>query len=79
MAIENFRIPETPESRTPRVLVLLVIMGLIGETVRAIVDSRYSVGVLLMLAVAAVSYAIWRYLRQQSAHPQQTVDPPSKV
>ena len=67
MAIENFRIPETPESRTPRVLALLAIIGLIGAAVRLFVGSRYSIEMLLMLAAATGSYAIWRYLRQPPA------------
>ena len=48
-------------------LALLAVIGLIGAAVRLFVDSRYSIEMLLMLAAAAGSYAIWRYLRQPPA------------
>jgi len=67
MGIENFRVPETPESRTPRVLALLAVIGLIGAAVQLFVRSRYSIGMLLTLAAVAASYAIWRYVRQPPA------------
>ena len=56
--MENFRVPKTPESRTPYVLALLAIIGLLGAAVRLFVGSRYSIEMLLMLAAAAGSYAI---------------------
>ena len=68
MSLEDFRIPETPESRTHRVVLLLIAIGLVGAVVRGgwrfLVDLSHGAELLAMAAAAAVLYAILRYMRQ---------------
>ncbi len=72
MSLENFRVPRTPESRTPYVLAVLAIFGVIGAAWNAFVDFRYNVESLIVVAAAAVGYAVWRSVRQgrRSSRPQ---------
>jgi hypothetical protein len=71
MSLENFRIPETPESRTHRVVLLLIAICLVSALVRGgwrfLVGLSYGAELLAMAAAAAVLYAIVRYARQRSA------------
>ena len=36
MGLEDFRVPRTPESRTPYVLLILFVFGLVGAAIRAL-------------------------------------------
>lgn len=66
--MQDFRIAKTPETRTPYVLALLAIVGVLNAALRWFLDFRYSVEVFLLTATAAIAYAIWLYSRQ---HPRQ--------
>jgi hypothetical protein len=61
--LDDFRVPKTPETRTPYVLALLVILGAANAALRGFIGFRYSVEVFVLLAVAAVAYADWRFAR----------------
>lgn len=67
MSLENFRVPETPETRTPRVLALLLVIGLVSSALRWLIGFEYAVELTLLLAAAAVSYVVWRFIRVQPA------------
>jgi hypothetical protein len=67
MPLEDFRVPKTPETRTPYVLALLAIIGALNASLRWFVDFRYAVEVFVLLAIAAVAYAIWLFLRRRPA------------
>ena len=67
MSLEHFKVPRTPESRTPYVLALLGILGVANLAWRTFVDSRYSVEIFLALAVSAITYVVWRYVRQPTS------------
>ena len=60
MSLEDFRVPKTPESRTPYVLALLAILGAVYAALRWFVGFRYSVEVFVLLAAVAVASAVWR-------------------
>ena len=65
MSLDDFRVPKTPETRTPYVLALLAIIGAVNASLRWFVDFRYAVEVFIVTAVAAVAYFAWRYLRHR--------------
>jgi hypothetical protein len=62
MSLESFRAPTTPESRTHRVVLLLIALGLVRSGWGLFVGSRYSAEIAIGATVAAVAYAVWRYL-----------------
>jgi hypothetical protein len=64
MSLENFRVPRTPESRTPYVLGLLGVLGAVSLAWTAFIGSSYSVEILLVSVAAAIGYVVWRYVRQ---------------
>lgn len=67
MSLEHFRVPETPESRTPRVLLLLLVIGLGTSLVRTgwtwLAFSTFGEAAVLTVAGGAVVYAVARYVR----------------
>lgn len=67
-SLERFRLPRTPESRTPLVLLLLGALGLATAAIRGgwrfLAGSSYGVELLLGAAFAAILYATVRYIRQ---------------
>ena len=65
MSLEDFRVPKTPETRTPYVLALLVIIGIANAGLRWFVEFRYAVEVFLLTATAAIAYAVWRFVRRR--------------
>ena len=65
MSLEDFRVPKTPETRTPYVLALLAILGAANASLRWFTGFRYAVEVFVLTAVAAVTYVVWLYLRQR--------------
>ena len=64
MPLENFREPTTPESRMHRTVLLLLLLGAVGGVSGLFVESRFAVEIAVGVTVAAVAYAVWRYLRQ---------------
>ena len=64
MSLEDFRGPTTPESRMHRTVLLLLFIGAVRCAWDLYVRSRYSIEIAIGLAVAAIAYAVWRYLRQ---------------
>jgi hypothetical protein len=64
MSLEDFRVPKTPETRTPYVLALLAIIGAVEAALNWYVGFRYSVELFLLTAAAAIVYAVWRFARQ---------------
>ena len=66
---ENFRVPKTPETRTPYVLALLAIIGAVNFSLRWFVGFRYAVEVFVLTAVPAVAYVVWRYAREHPLNP----------
>jgi hypothetical protein len=70
VSLEDFRVPKTPESRTPYVLALLAILGAVNAALRGFIGFRYSVEVFVLLAVAAIAYAVWRFVR-----PSEPLEP----
>ena len=64
MSLEDFRVPRTPESRTPYVLGLLGVLGAVNLAWTAFVGSPYSVEIFLVSAAAAIAFVVWRYVRQ---------------
>jgi membrane protein implicated in regulation of membrane protease activity len=64
MSLEDFREPTTPESRMHRTVLALLVIGGIRGAVGAFVGWRYSVETAIVVLVAAITYAVWRYLRQ---------------
>ena len=64
MSLDNFRVPRTPESRTPYVLGLLGVVGAVNLAWTAFIGSSHSVEILLVSAAAVIGYVIWRYVRQ---------------
>lgn len=69
MPLDNFRPTETPESRTYRVVLLLIVIGVIMALGRGLwqflVGAAFGVELIALAAVAAIAYAVARYLRQQ--------------
>ena len=63
MSLEHFRVPKTPESRTPYVLAVGAIFGVIAAAWNWLVDYRYNVEVLLIAIAAALGYVTWRYVK----------------
>ena len=63
MSLEDFRVPKTPETRTPYVLALLAIIGAVTAALRWFVGFRYSVEAFALIAAAAIAYAVWRFVR----------------
>jgi hypothetical protein len=64
MALEDFRAPRTPESRTPYVLALLTLIGLVRGLWAVLGDWAYGAAFVLAAAAAAIAYAVFRFLRQ---------------
>jgi len=64
MALENFREPTTPEGRAHRAVLLAGAIGAAWCTWRLFVGARYAVEIAIGVAVAAIGYAVWRYLKQ---------------
>ena len=64
MSLENFRVPKTPESRTPYVLAVGAIFGGLAAAGNWFVDFRYNVEVLLIAAAVVVGYVTWRYVNR---------------
>ena len=64
MPVENFREPTTPESRMHRTVLLLLFLSAVGGVWGLFVRSAFSVEIAVGVTVAAVAYAVWRYLRQ---------------
>ena len=67
MPLEDFRVPKTPETRTPFVLALLAIITALNAAFRWFVGFRYSVEVFVLIAATGVAYAVWRFIRQRPA------------
>jgi hypothetical protein len=70
MSLENFRLPQTPESRTYRVVLLLLCIALVVAVTqglwRLLVGSPFAAGTIALAGAAAASaYAVVRYLRQR--------------
>ena len=65
MALEDFRVAKTPETRTPYVLALLGIIGAVNAGLRWFVGFRYSAEVFVLVAAAAIAYAVWRFVRHR--------------
>ena len=65
--MEHFREPTTPESRTHRVVLLLLALGAVRCVWDLFVGSRYSVEMAIGLTVVTVAYAVWSYVRQPRA------------
>lgn len=63
MSLENFRLPKTPESRTPARLLLLGLLGGVTALFRGFVEFRFAIEVVVVTAAAAVVYAVWRFIR----------------
>jgi hypothetical protein len=66
VSLEDFRVPKTPETRTPYVLALLAIIGVANAALRWFVGFRYSVEVFVLLAAVAIACAVWRFVRQRT-------------
>lgn len=66
MSLENFRVPKTPETRIPHVLLVLLVIETVALAVRWFIGSRFSVELFVVITAAAIVYVIWRYLRQQA-------------
>jgi hypothetical protein len=64
MSLDSFREPTTPESRMHRTVLLLLFLCAAGGVWGLFVESAFSVEIAVGVAVAAVAYAVWRYLRQ---------------
>ena len=71
MSLENFREPTTLESRMHRTVLLAGFIGAVGCAWRLFVGARYSVEIAIAATVAAVAYAVWRYLRQPKDSAQR--------
>jgi hypothetical protein len=71
VALEDFRVPKTPETRTPYVLGLLAILGAANAALRWFVEFRYAVDVSVVIAAAAVAWVVFRFLDQHPAKGQQ--------
>jgi len=67
MSLEHFRVPRTPESRTPYVLALSAIIGVIGGALRWLIDFQYAVELTVIAAAAGITYVVWRFIRQSPA------------
>lgn len=67
MSLEDFRVPKTPETRTPYVLALLVVIATVNAALRWFVGFRYSAEVFVLVAAAAIAYAVWRSIRQRAS------------
>jgi hypothetical protein len=64
MSLRNFRESTTPESRMHRTVRLAGCIGAVGCAWRLFVGGRYSVEIAVAATLAAVVYAVWRYLKQ---------------
>jgi hypothetical protein len=71
MSLESFREPTTPESRMHRTVLLAGFIGAVGCAWRLFGGARYSVEIAIAATVAAVAYAVWRYLRQPNDSAQR--------
>ena len=69
MSLDKFRLPETPESRTYRVVLLLIGGGLVTAVARGgwqlLAGAPFGEEMIGLTAAAAVAYALTRYLRQR--------------
>ncbi len=65
MSLEDFKLPETRNSRTPYALLLLGVSAAVTAAWRIWVGSRYSVEIMIGVTVVAVAYAVLRYARQR--------------
>jgi len=63
MPLEDFRVPPTPETRTPYVLALMAIIGVVSGALRWFIGFQYAVEVTLTAAAAAIGYVVWRFIR----------------
>jgi hypothetical protein len=63
MSLENFKLPKTPESRTPAMLLLIVLIGGVTALVRGFVEFRFAAELVVVGAIAAIGYAVWRFIR----------------
>ena len=69
MSLDNLQYTGTPESRTYRVVLLLLVIGLVSAAGRGLWRLVVALplnptGLVLTIAAAAVVLAVWRYLRQ---------------
>jgi hypothetical protein len=67
MSLEKFREPTTPESRMHRTVLLLLFLCAAGGVWGLFVESAFSVEIAVGVTVAAIAYAVWRYVRQPGA------------
>jgi hypothetical protein len=65
MPLDDFRVPKTPETRTPYVLALLAIIGVVNGALRWLIDFQYAVELTLIVAAVALVFAVWRFVRQR--------------
>jgi hypothetical protein len=70
MSLEDFRLPQTPESGTYRVVLLLLCIALVAAVVqglwRVLVGLPFAAETIgLAGAAAAIGYVVVRYLRQR--------------
>ena len=76
MPLDNFRIPKTPETRTPYVLAVSAIIGVLSGALQWFIGFKYAGGLTLVVAALAIAYVVWRFVRRKAdttAHPS----PPS--
>jgi len=64
MSLEGFREPTTPESRMHRTVLLLLFLCAASSVWGLFVESAFSVEIAVGVTVAAIAYAVWRYVRQ---------------
>jgi hypothetical protein len=64
MSLEHFREPTTPESRMHRIVLVLLCIGAVRGVWGLFVQSAFSVEIAVGVTVAAIAYAVWRYVRQ---------------
>ena len=62
MSLERFRVPRTPESRTPLVLLWLAALGGIGYAYRTLAESEHGAAIVVIVAASLVLYALIRYV-----------------
>ena len=71
MSLERFRLPETPESRMHRVVLLLLAICVVATVLRGgwrlLATLEFGPALLGIAAAAAIAIAVRRYLRQPAA------------
>jgi hypothetical protein len=60
----------TPESRTPYVLGALAVIGVVAAAWRGTVAWPFGAELVLVVAVAAIAVATWRYVRDRNVTPR---------